>query len=183
MAEIILVRHAKAYANLRDFTAAGNEKSEVEPAKGRGQAIGLGRVFREKYHIDPVSYPHAVAASEYTRTQQTAELAGFRRVHIHPILNESVFDREGLNPEEVKLKHVQERWVPGETAERAERFVELIRKGDLEYQIFFSHGIFIAGVMLHLADEANVTGAPFPHEFTEERGFIPRNAETILATV
>lgn len=172
MAEILLVRHAKSLANNRDFTVFGNEDSPLGP-KGIRQAEELKQTFRYYWGIDPATYGKPVLSSTYTRPQETAERAGFRLIETNEILNESVFGQDDPSPEEAKARHAAERWVPDETAERAALFIDLVRRGELGHQIFFTHGLYIAGVLLNLADEASANGADFAHKFQEKRGFIP----------
>jgi broad specificity phosphatase PhoE len=74
MAEILLVRHAQSYANLRDFTAFGNIDSPLTD-KGIQQAQRLGDIFSEQYDIMTGQHKVPVAPSEYKRAQQTAEVA------------------------------------------------------------------------------------------------------------
>lgn len=173
MSKIYLVRHAKAYANLRDFTAFGNEDSPLEPKKGIPQALQLGKVFINECGIVPITYDKPVLSSTYKRSQQTAEVAGFRYIETHSVLNETRFGEKDLGPAETVIKHARERWIPDETRARAERFIDMVRQGELQHQIFFSHGIFIASVRLVLADEAHPPGKEVPDEFHPKRGYIP----------
>ncbi len=183
MAEILLVRHAKSLANKRDFTTFGNEDSPLEIEKGIPQARGLAEVFRNAYNIDPPTYDRPVMASEYTRAYQTAREVGFQQVDASGILDESRFSLEELSPEACVRRHASEGWVPLETAERALRFVKLVQTGELSYQVYFSHGMMIAGIMQLLADEADIRGEVFPHEFRKGRGYIPDLATIIPVNV
>lgn len=184
MGRHLLVRHAKARANERDFTAFGNIDSPlVEGEKGIPRAKGLNKVFREKYGIIPEIYNRPVASSVYTRSQQTLELAGFVLIHTHPILNETVFDRGGLSPEAVVRKHIEERWVPREAAERAAWLIESMRTGEFQYEVSGSHGILTASVKMQLVDEALAAGAEPPYEFAEFHGYIPDFATIVPVEV
>lgn len=172
MAEILLVRHAKSYANQRDFAAFGNMDSPLTE-KGIEQARALGGLFRDQYGIVPAQYDRPVVASEFVRAQQTAQIAGFKDIHISTLINEADFDRTVLGVPDPVSKHATERWVPDETRQRAVRFIELVRSGQLDYQIFFTHGLFKAAVLTELAHESSANGMEFGHSFTEARGFIP----------
>ncbi|OGL29363.1 hypothetical protein A3D14_01180 [Candidatus Saccharibacteria bacterium RIFCSPHIGHO2_02_FULL_47_12] len=175
MAEILLVRHAKSYANQRDFTAFGNVDSPLVE-KGVKQAQELAEVLKNQYGIIPSEYDLPVVSSEFVRPQQTAQIAGFKKVHIHPVINEAEFDRTVMGVPDPVAKHARERWAPDETRERAKRLIEIIRTGELNYTIFFTHGLFIAATLLELSEEAQANGHRLGHEFTEDRGFIPRLA-------
>lgn len=176
MAEILLTRHARSYANLRD-PAFGNVESPLDE-KGIGQAVLLGTIFRRDHGIEPKFYPKAVLASEYTRPQETARRAGFKYIVVNAIINESSIDRELLSGRQIINKHKEEGWIPPETQARAQRFLSLVRQGELGYQIYFTHGLFIASVLSELSAEAAAQGEEPQHKFDEERGFIP-----LLATI
>lgn len=181
MGEILLTRHAKSYANARD-PAFGNVESPLDE-KGIGQTVQLGATFSSDHDIVPKFYPRAVLASEYKRPQETARHAGFKYIRVSPIINESAIDRELLSGRQIITKHKEEGWVPPETRERAQKFLSLIRQGELEYQIFFTHGLFIASVLSELSAEAAARGEEPQHTFDEERGFIPLLATITPATV
>jgi broad specificity phosphatase PhoE len=118
-------------------------------------------------------------ASDYVRPQQTAEEAGFEIIHVSDLISEADIGRINMSGREVITKHAQERWSPEETSQRAANFIELVRKGELDHQIYFSHGVFIASVLLQLSNEAAVNEEEFPHQFDERRGFIPPLATII----
>jgi hypothetical protein len=52
----------------------------------------------------------------------------------------------------------------------------LVREGELDYQIYFSHGFFIAAVLEVVSDEHKARGEESPHPFDEARGYIPKLA-------
>lgn len=176
MPEVLLVRHAQSYANKRNFAAFGNVDSPLTD-KGIEQSIGLWAVFRDEYDIDPLEYDQPVLASEYIRPQQTAERAGFRYIHVNPLINESDVDRDIMSGVDVIAKHQAERWAAKESHQRARRFIELVRTGELVYKIYFSHGMFIASVLLELDQQQESLG----HIFDKKRGFVPLQA-TIIQT-
>jgi broad specificity phosphatase PhoE len=165
MTEIILVRHAKSYANVRDF-AFGNETSPLTE-EGIVQATALGTAFLDEYGIDPTTYEQPVLASEFIRPQQTARYAGFRHIEVDSLVNESNLESLDMNGAEAVKKHLKEGWVPDETYERARRFIALVRSGDLGYQIYFTHGLFIASVLTGLSHEGQ------RYEASLKRGLIP----------
>ncbi len=174
MTEVLLVRHAQSHANKRNFAAFGNVKSPLTE-RGISQAQGLGYVFRETYGIDPLHYDRPVLASEFTRPQQTAEHAGFTKIDTSSLINESDVDRDVMSGVDVIDRHRKERWAPSESLERAQKFIELVRSGELAYQIYFSHGMFIASVLLELDQPVGSISQPFD----EKRGFVPLQATVI----
>lgn len=168
MREVFLVRHAQSYANKRDFAAFGNMDSPLTD-KGRERAAALNGIFRERYGIIPEEYDKPVAVSEYARTQQTAEIAGFSRRDVVPLINESDVDREIMSGLDVINKHMKERWAPEEVRARTGQFIEQVQSGELDYDIFFTHGMFIASVALDC--QVRVIDIDLP--FDENRGFVP----------
>jgi broad specificity phosphatase PhoE len=180
MTSILLVRHAKSYANARN-PAFGNIDSPLDD-KGVEQAKVLGVVFKTMFAIDPPSYSQAVLASEYLRPRQTAEIAGFQHIETNPIINEAVFSPAQLSGRKIVEQHRRERWIPEPLAERAGRFVSLVRKGELEHSIYFTHGLFIAAVVSQLSREFEDSGEVSPYTFDPERGYIPPLA-TITSVV
>lgn len=167
MSEVLLARHAQSFANKRDFAAFGNIDSPLTE-KGLTQSDELSKLFVAEYGIDPVNYNEPVLSSEFTRTQQTANRVGFRNIDINPLINEADVDREIGDGKDVIEKHKNERWAPELVRERARKFLDLVQKGELEYQIFFTHGIFIASVLLELDTNS--------HIFDEKRGYVPLQA-------
>lgn len=177
MAEILLVRHAKSYANARDL-AFGNEEAPLNE-EGEKQIEGLIREFRDGYGIDPKTYDEAVLSSTFERPYHTASLAGFKNIERNELINEGELPLElRMQRGAVLEKHSRERWVPDELRARSQRFINLIRRGELEYEIFFTHGLFVASVLLDLSDEYAARGEAFAHVFDQKRGFAP-----ILATI
>lgn len=171
MAEIFLVRHAQSYANKRDFTAFGNIESPLTE-RGIAQAVALKGLFKEVIGVFPEEYEWPVLASTYTRPQETAKHAGFRNIHTDPIINESDVDREIMSGLDVIKKHCREHWAPPEVQKRAQRFIGLVREGELGYEIYFTHGMFIASVLLELDGGAEAT----TYAFDAKRGYVPLQA-------
>jgi len=178
MTEILLARHAQSWANKRDFTAFGNMESPLTE-KGIQQAVALGQLLREEYGIDAEAYDLPVLASEYVRPKQTAEVAGFRNIHIDGLINECEMKEEITSGIEVIKKHLEERWVPEKTRENAKRFIERVAQGDLEYGVYFTHGMFIAAVLLEFDEQG------LPHTYTpdDQRGYIPLQASVTQLTI
>lgn len=85
---ILVVRHGLSEANNREnygTPAFGNPEASLMPA-GREQAITLGGKLATKYGI--VVATESVAVSMMRRTQETAIVAGFRKLSLYPELNE-----------------------------------------------------------------------------------------------
>lgn len=180
MSEILLVRHAQSYANKRDFAAFGNVDSPLTE-KGIQQAEALKQTFDEEFGIAPEDYDRPVLASTFTRAQQTAMHAGFRNVDISPLINESDpdLDEVVMSGSDVIRKHAGERWVPDGVTQRASTFLDHVRDGELNYGIYFSHGMFIAGVLL----ECNVRLIEVAVPFDEKRGYVPLQTAIIKLEV
>jgi broad specificity phosphatase PhoE len=179
--EILLTRHAKSYANARDV-AFGNQESPINE-KGIEQAKALNSVFKEEHGITPELYSRAVLSSKYVRPQETARLAGFNIVDTSPLINEVTVSPDMLARGKIIQKHREERWVPSELQDRAENFIEHVRSGELDYQVFFTHGFFIAAVLDRLSAECEASCEAAPYVFDEERGYIPRLATIIPVIV
>lgn len=174
MPELLLTRHAKSYANARDL-AFGNEESPLNE-DGIAQAWSLNEIFKESHGISPEKYDAAVAASTYVRPQQTARCAGFKNIEITPLVNEVTIAADMLGKGEIIKKHRLEGWVPPELQDRAAEFIQQARAGQLDYQIYFTHGFFIAAVLDNLSSEHEARGEPSPYVFDERRGYIPKLA-------
>lgn len=176
MQQILLGRHGQAYVNKGDIAAFGNIESPLTE-RGIEQSVQMTRTFRGQYGIDPSLYDRPVLASEYVRPQQTAQHVGFVRIDTHPIINEADVESDVRNGVDVIAKHTTESWVPEEVTLRAQRFLQMVRDGELEYEIFFTHGMFIAAVLLEL----DPNRAKYP--FDPKRGFIPLQAAVVPISV
>jgi hypothetical protein len=102
--------------------------------------------------------------------------AGFSHVETDSLVNESNLESLGMNGTEAVKRHLNEGWVPDETLVRAKRFITLVRSGDLGYQIYFTHGLFIASVLTELNTEEH------RYEPSAKRGLIP-NLATITGVI
>jgi broad specificity phosphatase PhoE len=182
MSEIYLVRHAVSYANTGESTAFGNENAPLTDY-GIRQAEGLRVRLIERFGIDPTLYDQPILCSEFTRTQQTARIAGFANLEINGIINEAEFDRREMGPKEAVRKHVQELWAPDETNARTTQCIEMIRRGELRHKFFFGHGLWFASFIMKLKSEAQILGKPFNYEFDEDKGYIPRTTSVTVAEV
>ncbi len=171
MAQILLARHAQSYANKRDFTAFGNMESPLTE-KGIQQAEALGRLLRHEYGIDPELYDAPVLASEFVRPKQTAEVAGFKDIRIDGLINECKMREEMGSGIDVIKKHCEERWVPKDTRENAKIFLDRVSQGNLDYEVYFTHGMFIASVLLELDEQ----GLRHDYDPDEQRGYVPLQA-------
>lgn len=178
MKEFFLIRHGQSYANLRDFTAFGNHESPLTE-KGISQAIELRQTLRNNHAIESSHYVDTVAVSELVRAQQTAEHAGFKKVSIIPLINESDVDEEVMQGIDVISKHRSELWVPSETKSRARELYERIRDRDMRYEIYFTHGMFIAGFLLECAVQLVEIHKPFD----SNRGYIPLLTEVVKVCI
>lgn len=171
MAEILLARHAQARVNKRDFAAFGNKESPLTE-HGIQQAKSMNQGFRTDFRIIPEEYDRPVLASTFVRPQQTARLVGFRVVHTSSLIDEARVDDEvksGISPVD---KHVKDRWVPDSIKGPAARFVDEVSDRTLDYEIYFSHGMFIASVILELDARHIEHGVPFD----PKRGYVPLQA-------
>jgi hypothetical protein len=171
MTEILLARHAQAYANQRDFAAFGNRESPLTD-HGIEQTKAMNQAFRSDFDIIPEEYPRPVLASTFVRPQQTARLVGFNVIDISSKIDEARVDEEvmsGINPVE---KHANERWVPDSLKEPVASFLDEVQGGSLRYEIYFTHGMFIAGVVL----ECEARGIDHGIPFDAKRGYAPLQA-------
>ena len=89
---ILVMRHGLSEANNREnygTPAFGNPEAPLMP-QGREQAIVLGGKLATEYGIEVALEP--VAVSMMRRTQETAIVAGFRKLSLYPELNEEKGD-------------------------------------------------------------------------------------------
>jgi len=179
MKEVLLIRHGESEINKRrsgDGAAIGHTMSPLTP-KGKQQSVELASHLRSRYGFADSDFKAQVAASEYLRPQQTAEHAGFKTVHIQPILNELDVPAELVAGRRAVEKHAAERWIPDDQG-RAREFIERVGSDDLDYRVFFTHGLFIAAV--RLAVESEVSVEAYPEEFDPGRGYIPLQTGVVL---
>lgn len=175
MPEIILARHAQAFANLRNFTAFGNFDSPLTE-KGKNEQCPALKLEFENLGIVPERYELPVAVSGLTRAQETAQRVGFPLREVVPLINETETGTRELSVIELKRRHLEDGWVPEETHERVVQFIDMVRSGELPYKIFFSHGVLIATVKRELAALNNF-------EFHHKYGYIPAQASLTVVTI
>lgn len=178
MPEIILARHAESHANNGDFVAFGNNESPLTD-HGIEEALAMRAAFGTRFAINPGEYERAVLASTFTRTQQTAEVVGFRVVDISSSIDEARVDKEVRSGIKPAVKHAKERWVPDTIKGPAASFVDGVQSGELDYEIFFTHGMFTAGVLL----ECDARGIDHGVPFDIERGYVPLRAALTQLTI
>ena len=179
MAEILLGRHAESEANKRNFAAFGNIESPLT-SKGVLQCEVMRTEFVNDHAIDPLEYDLPVLASSYERPYETAQRVGFRNIHRSSAINESDVDEEILVGINVIKKHKEELWVADEVSQRARSFIERVRDGELDYRVYFAHGLSIAAVLMELSKESDDIERKFLHA---KRGYIPLQASITPVTV
>ena len=90
----------------------------------------------ENYGIEPSDLP--VATSEMRRTQQTALGAGFTKLRVYPLLNEVSYRNNFAD----LARKPNDEPLPGEILEAAQAVIN----DPPEEQVWFSHGLIIAGI-------------------------------------
>lgn len=174
MSEILLVRHGESEANVGQRTAFDQKRAPLTQ-KGVEQAWALNAQMKREFDIDPGLYDKPVAASTYVRPVQTAVCAGFCSIDYLSLIDESDVAHEiagGLN---AIAKHRDERWAPDETKARVSEFHDKLASGELDYEIYFGHGLFW-GEFLYQCDERGIQTSA---NFCERRGYVPLQAAVI----
>ena len=169
MTEFLFIRHGEAFVNVNDL-AFGNRESPLT-------ANGVNQVLALEEELAPYTEQQA-AVSTYRRAKETATVAGFSYPAVVPLLDESeldpvIFDWGDIN--QPMDKHVQERWIPLETLGRASTLVQMIQEGDLDYQVYFTHGLFIAGILM----VCEIAGIETNYPFDPVRGYVPLRAQIV----
>lgn len=175
MKQILFIRHAESTVNNGDV-AFGNLNAPLTQKALEIQIPNAKNELLEKYGINPDNCDKLVACSLYERAHQTAKELGFNKVDQLEILNESEIYNDGeLKGVDVIKKHVNENgWLPEQELERARQIIKEIQEGKLNYEIFVSHGMVIAGI----ASELNRLGlAEVP--FDSKRGYVPLQAQIV----
>ena len=96
----LVIRHGLSEANNREnygTPAFGNSEAPLMP-KGRDQATLLGANLETTYGVDLFYEP--VAVSMMRRSQETAIVAGFRKLSLYPALNE---EKSGMSDDETRV--------------------------------------------------------------------------------
>jgi hypothetical protein len=133
---VIVIRHGLSEANNREnygTPAFGNPEAALMPI-GREQAAEMGRKLVAEYSIKIASEP--VAVSMMRRTQETAIVAGFRKLSLYPELNE---EKGGLS--DVAIVEALRTRRPPEAARKAARF---LLEHPPQEKIWVTHGLLIA---------------------------------------
>lgn len=171
MAKVLLIRHAESTANKGDV-AFGNYEAPLTDNAINNQIPNTRKELIEKYGINPDEYDRPVAVSEYYRTYQTARELGFRAIDKFEIINESeIYQSDELDGVDVIKKHVNEEWLPEQELVRARQIIENLKSDAFDYEIIFSHGMVIAGIIREL----NKQGAVI--EPDAKRGYVPLQAQ------
>ncbi len=131
-----VIRHAHSQANIRSRYVALGKRNARLTGEGRKKARQTSRLFPTKYGITPHNTP--VAVSQLRRTQQTAEVLGFKKMKSYPQLNEVEL---GLRPGETH-RLLANHDLPDIVIEAAEK---LLRKPPPE-QVWVTHGLLVAGL-------------------------------------
>lgn len=170
--KVLLIRHSESFANINDFAAFGNQDSPLTEngiAQSQGLEIALTHMGYEK--------DAEVAVSTYKRAQQTAEVAGFAKRRVINLIDESALDESVFNWGDNKPieHHAKDGWIPLETLLRAAQLVHFIQAGYYPFPIYFTHGLFIAGVLT----VCKIAGIETNYPFDPERGYVPLRAQVV----
>ena len=175
MTKVLLIRHAESTANKGDV-AFGNFEAPLTDNALNNQIPNARKELIEKYGINPDEYSRPVAVSEYYRTYQTAKELGFRAIDEIEVFNESeIYQSDELASLDVIKKHVDDDgWLPEQELVRARQIIENIKNGTFDYEIIFSHGMVIAGIL----SELNRLGF-MAIEPDNKRGYVPLQSQII----
>ena len=149
----LLIRHAKTDANRLTRAVFGKLGAPIND-EGKQQAEKLHDELIKR-NIDSATEP--VVVSELLRTQQTAELAGFKNITVNPLLNE-------VNTADPK--QTLELVAQGELPEEAIVAAHAILANPPKQKIWVTHGLVIAAIRQVL----NVSG-------TED--LVPKHCEIV----
>ena len=136
--DILMIRHAHSNANRcghAGMLLPGQQDFGLTP-KGREQAERLGNDLRERLGCDMGKI--AVAASEFWRTQETAQLAGFKTINVYPQLNEIM----NSSPWKAGTQLVR-----GNFQRARDLAVHNLLTNQPEEDIWFSHGFLMADLI------------------------------------
>ncbi len=178
MNEILLVRHGQSRANVGQRTAFDQKRAPLTP-RGVQQSWELNSILKREFGIVPEEYDRPVAASTYVRPVQTALFAGFCSVDFLPLIDESDVAHEIAGGLDAIAKHRDERWAPEETKLRVSELHDKLAVGELDYEIYFGHGLFW-GEFLYQCDERGIQTSA---TFCERRGYVPLQAAVIKAEI
>lgn len=149
---VLVIRHGLSEANNREnigtLAFAGIDSPLMR--QGQSQAEDLGYRLSVNYGIQQAEV--YVATSELRRTQETAEIAGFRQITPYAILNEV---QHGFELPVLK-EMIKNRILPPAAATAA----ELVLVAPPEQAIWITHGLVIAGLCAALGVYQNKTFVP-----------------------
>lgn len=138
----LVARHSLSEANnnLNYGTPAfGNPEAPLMP-EGRLQAVEMGGILAVRYGIDVISEP--VAVSMMRRSQESAIVAGFRKLHLYPELNE---EKGGLSDLEIREAIATRR--PPEATIRIARY---LIENPPEEDVWIAHAFVIGTICQEL---------------------------------
>ena len=175
MTRLLLIRHAESTANIGDVSF-GNIGAPLTEKAINNQIPNTRKELIEKYGINPMDYQKTVVASEYNRTYQTALALGFLAIDRCSLLNESeIYNSGELFGVDVIKKHIQGNgWLPEQEIRRAQKIIENIQDGTLDYEIVFSHGMIIAAIVSELEKLGLIHTS-----FDMKRGYVPLQAQIV----
>ncbi len=174
MSEILLIRHGESAANVGQRTALDQKRAPLTPL-GRQQSRELNSELKTRFGITPETYNKPVASSTFVRPMQTALVAGFCSIDFLPLIDESDVAHQVAGGLNAIAKHRDERWAPEETKLRVSEFHDKLVASELDYEIYFGHGLFW-GEFLYQCDERGIhTSATF----CERRGYVPLQGAVI----
>lgn len=143
-----VIRHGETGVKRGERSQYGKTGPPID-AQGKKQSIELGKKLVD-LGVEISSEP--VAVSEYLRTRQTAELAGFKSLHENPLLNE-VFT--GLTPGELKSL-LERKQLPDVVLEKARAILD---NPPVE-KVWITHGLVIMGLRQLLGTQADPFDPP-----------------------
>ena len=152
----LVARHGLSEANNREnygTPAFGNPEASLMP-QGRDQATELSGILAVRYSIEIPKV--SVAVSMMRRSQETAIVAGFRKLHLYPQLNE---EKGGMTDEETR-EALATRCPPEATIRAARYLIE----NPPEEKVWVTHALLIATICQELG------------VYTDER-FVPKFCE------
>ena len=157
---VIVARHGLSEANDQASLAFGSPNAHLME-HGRVRARELGQVLRHVYQVNVDE--EVVATSRLLRTQETAEVAGFRRIVVNSLLDEAT---TGLSFEEI-IEARRTRIAPHTAITVAEAILE----NPPEQGVWITHGLVIVGL-------CEVLG--IAHQFEK---FIPKFCEARMLPI
>jgi len=150
--QYFVIRHGMTDANRLTRAAYGKRGAPLNK-QGIKQAEKLRTLLKEK-GIDIDAEPAAV--SEFLRAEQTAEIAGIKKIVVYNVLNE--IQSDPVKTQELIKKGV----VPGEAVNAAKKLL----KNPPKEKVWVTHGLLIAA-LLNIIQETKGVIVPDFCEITE----------------